>query len=108
MLTPYFGYHFVSGGKHSKRDGHKKSSKNNNNNKNKKCKNEEDCQKRQYPSLQIESTVDLRPYYDPHWNDHSPVAHHETSQHHGGLHEPGLGGHGTYPGPQHLNSRDGE
>ena len=72
-----------------------------------KCKtddNDEGCKKRQYHQLssvfphEVES-IDLRPYYDPHWNTHHGR---EPLHHRGGFHVPGMGGHGTYSGPQYT------
>lgn len=64
-----------------------------------KCKDGEECAKRQYQVLPHEDDyVNLRPYYDSHLSIHGR----EPLHHRGAYHVPGIGGHGTYSGPQYT------
>uniref|UniRef100_A0A7M5UV00 VWFA domain-containing protein n=1 Tax=Clytia hemisphaerica TaxID=252671 RepID=A0A7M5UV00_9CNID len=89
-----------SKGKHSKRH---KSTSTKDNTLPKKCINGEGCTKRQFESPPFFNALhhndvpfDLKPYYENLHHSDGALTHH-----HGGLHTPGLGGHGTYRGPQY-------
>ena len=49
--------------------------------------------------------VDLRPYYIPHWGN-TNVGEQPLGHNYGGAHVPGIGGHGTYSGPQYTSHHD--